>query len=159
LTVKLAVREIPAAVAVTVTAVCVLTVLVDAVKLAVAWPAGTVTLVGTETAAFELVRLTAVPPEGAGVVRVTVPVDEAPPVTLVGESASDESSDVVPVAACGLKLRVAENGPKTPAALRARTRHHNWRAGSPPTTACDAVTVGLATNGATMVAVSSTVTS
>jgi hypothetical protein len=65
-------------VAVTVTEVCVLTPLVDAVKLVLACPPGTVTLVGTETAAFELVRLTAVPPDGAAAVRVTAPVEEAP---------------------------------------------------------------------------------
>ena len=159
LTVRVAVRETPAAVAVTVTEVCVLTVLVDAAKLALAWPPGTVTLVGTETAPLELVRLTAVPAEGAGAVRVTVPVEDAPPITLVGERASEESTAVVPVAACGVKLRVEENGPKAPAEFRARTRHHICRAGSPLRTACDAVTVGLATYGADMVEVSSTLTS
>jgi hypothetical protein len=108
---------------------------------------------------LELVKLTAVPAEGAGAVRVTVPVEEAPPVTLVGESTSVESAAVVPVAACGVKLRVEENGPKTPAEFRARTRHHSWRAGSPLRTACDTVTVGLATNGELKGEVSSTWTS
>jgi hypothetical protein len=159
LTVTVAVRAVPAEVAVTVTEVCVLTVLVDAVKLALAWPPGTVTLVGTETAACELVRLTAMPAEGAGAVRVTVPVDEAPPATLVGESVSEERVGVVLVAAWGVKLRVDENGPKTPAAFRARTRHHSWRAGRPLRTACDSVTVGLATNGAATDEESSTLTS
>jgi hypothetical protein len=124
-TVNVAVRETPPAVAVTVTALGELTVPVDAVKVALAWPPGMVTLVGTETAAVELVRVTTMPAAGAAAVRVTVPVDAAPPVTVVGASASDERVDVVLAGACGVKLRVAEKGPKTPAALRARTRHHS----------------------------------
>lgn len=68
---------------------------------------------------------------------------------------------VGPVAAAwGVKLRVAENGPNTPAEFRARTRHHNCCAGSPAgSDASDAVTVGLATNGAAMVDELSTCTS
>jgi hypothetical protein len=83
-------------------------------------------LAGTVTAAFELVRLTAIPPAGAAAVSVTVAVDDAPPDTLVGESDSAERAGAVVVApACGVKLRVDENAPKTPAAFRARTRHHS----------------------------------
>lgn len=36
-----------------------------------------------------------------------------------------------PAGACGVKLRVEENGPNRPAALRARTRHHSCCAGKP----------------------------
>jgi hypothetical protein len=61
---------------------------------------------------------------------------------------------------CGVKRRTAENGPKTPAEFCARTRHQNVCAGKPAANvACDAVVVGLATNGAEIVDVSSTWTS
>jgi hypothetical protein len=61
---------------------------------------------------------------------------------------------------CGVKRRAVENGPKTPDAFRARTRHHSVCAGSPAdSVACDAVVVGLAMNGAAIVELSSTCTS
>jgi hypothetical protein len=70
---------------VTVTAVVEATELVVAVKAAVVAPAATVTDAGTWAAAvFELVSVTTVPPIGAGLSRVTVPVDEVPPRTEVG---------------------------------------------------------------------------
>ena len=54
-------------------------------------PASTVTFACTVAAdVFELVRVTTAPPEGATLARVTVPVEELPPRTLVGESESDE---------------------------------------------------------------------
>src|SRR5213593_3778907 len=54
------------------------------VKVALVAPAGTVTLNGT-VAAVELHESeTDPPPLGAGALNVTVPVDEAPPSTLVG---------------------------------------------------------------------------
>src|SRR5687767_8801796 len=60
-------------------------------KVAELRPAGTVTFGGTVTAlAFDLVRPTTAPPEGAGLPRVTVPVEEPPPSTLVGERDTDE---------------------------------------------------------------------
>lgn len=58
---------------------------VVAVNDALEAPAGTVTLSGTLTApGRELLRLTAIPPVGAGLPRVTVPVAGVPPGTLVG---------------------------------------------------------------------------
>ena len=64
------------------------------------------------------------------------------------------------VAPCGVKRRAPENGPKTPAELRARTRHHRVCAGKPAASvACDVVVVGLATNGDEIVDVLSTWTS
>jgi hypothetical protein len=54
-------------------------------------------------------------------------------------------------AAPGVKRRVDENGPNTPAEFRARTRHHNRCAGRPPIVAWDVVTTAFATNGDAMV--------
>ena len=52
-------------------------------KVVAVAPAGTVTVPGTVAApVFELVSFTARPAAGAGPVRITVPVDEDPPVTM-----------------------------------------------------------------------------
>ena len=62
-----------------------LTGLVVMVKVAVVAPAATVTLAGTWAAAVLLLdRLTMAPAAGAGPFRVTVPVEDAPPITEVG---------------------------------------------------------------------------
>src|SRR5262245_40758032 len=62
-------------------------------KVALVWPAATVTLTGTVAAAvFELASDTVAPPAGAAAVRVTVPVDGVPPVTLAGLTAMAESA-------------------------------------------------------------------
>ena len=54
-------------------------------------PAGTVTLAGTVAAAvLLLVRSTVMPPVGASAERVTVPVEEVPPVTVVGLTLTEE---------------------------------------------------------------------
>jgi hypothetical protein len=84
-TVKVAVRLTLLYAAVIVTAVVEDTLPVVAVKVVVVAPAATVTDAGTWAAAvFELVRVTTAPPVGAGLSRVTVPVEEAPPMTEVG---------------------------------------------------------------------------
>jgi hypothetical protein len=75
---------------VTVTAFCVATGCVVAENVEESWPTGTVTLAGTETAASPLDSVTSAPPEGATLVKVTVPVEEVGPVTLDGEKASEE---------------------------------------------------------------------
>jgi hypothetical protein len=55
-------------------------------------PAATVTLAGTVAAAVLLLEsATTLPPDGAAADSVTVPVDDVPPVTLVGLSDNDDS--------------------------------------------------------------------
>src|SRR5580700_4433581 len=67
------------------------TTLVLTVNDALLAPAATVTLEGTLAAiVLPLDRVTCAPPAGAGSLKDTVPVEESPPVTLVGFSASEE---------------------------------------------------------------------
>lgn len=75
-----------------VTAVDAATALVLTVKLVLAAPAETVTLVGTCAAAVLLLeRVTCAPPVGAGPLNVTVPVEDCvPPITLVGFRVNEE---------------------------------------------------------------------
>src|SRR5690349_10292214 len=61
------------------------------VKVSLLLPAATVTERGTVAAALLLESETDTPPVGAGPLKVMVPVAEAPPVTLAGETATDES--------------------------------------------------------------------
>ena len=55
-------------------------------KVAEVEPAGTTTDAGTTALARFDVRVTTAPPAGAGPVKVTVPVEVAPPATLVGDT-------------------------------------------------------------------------
>jgi len=65
--------------------VALVTKLVETVKLADVDPAGTVTLAGTvATAALLLESGTSAPPAGAAALSVTVPIEAAPPGTLLG---------------------------------------------------------------------------
>src|SRR5258706_388645 len=91
-TVSAAVLVVPPYAAPIVTAVEALTALVLTVKLAVVAPAATVTLAGTRAAAVLLLESeTTAPPDGAALLKVTVPVEDCvPPVTLVGFSANAE---------------------------------------------------------------------
>jgi hypothetical protein len=62
------------------------------VKVALAAPAATITLEGTLAVAVLLLEsVTCAPPAGAGPLSVTVPVEEFPPVTLVGFRVIEES--------------------------------------------------------------------
>jgi hypothetical protein len=62
------------------------------VNVRLALPAATVTLEGTVARAVLLLdSVTTAPPLGAAALRVTVPVEELPPTTVVGLTASEES--------------------------------------------------------------------
>ena len=70
--------------------VFVATGLVVTVKVAVVVFAGTVTFAGTLAAPGLLLnKLTTAPLAGAGPVKITVPVDEVPPITEVGFSVTE----------------------------------------------------------------------
>ncbi len=74
-----------------VTSVGFATVVVVIVKVALVAPAGTVMLAGgVATKGLLLERVTTCPPEDAAAVNVAVPVESAPPTTLVGLSVSEE---------------------------------------------------------------------
>jgi hypothetical protein len=67
-------------------------------KVALAAPAGTVTLAGTVAAELLLESVTCTPPPGgAGPFNVTVPVEGFPPVTLPGLRASEERTGGITV--------------------------------------------------------------
>jgi hypothetical protein len=65
---------------------------VVAVNVALELPALTVTVAGTTALALLLDNATTTPPVGAVPVKVTVPVEEVPPVTLAGLSDTPESA-------------------------------------------------------------------
>jgi hypothetical protein len=71
--------------------------LVVTLKLALAAPAATVKLAGTDAAGLLLESATCAPPAGAGPFNVTVPVAVFPPVMLAGLMVSEERSDGVTV--------------------------------------------------------------
>jgi hypothetical protein len=74
-----------------VTAVEKLTEVVEMANVALVLPGATVTLAGTAaTVGALLARAITVPAGGAAVLSVTVPVDCAPPVTLVGSTRKSE---------------------------------------------------------------------
>jgi len=84
------------------------TALVLTVNAADLAPAATRTLAGAEPGAVAL-RVTVIPPVGAGPLMFTVPVDEVPPVTLVGltETLSGAGASTVTVQGTDLPLAVA----------------------------------------------------
>ena len=85
-TVSKVVLVVPPYEAVMVTGVAAVTALVVTVNVALVAPAATVTLAGTAAADALLERETTAPPPGAAPLSVTVPVDDAPPLTLAGLS-------------------------------------------------------------------------
>ena len=96
-TVSAAVRVTPAKTAEMVAEVEAVTEVVVTVKLALVAPASTVTLAGTFAAVELSESVTTAPPAGAAALKVTVPVEEFPPTTLVGLRDSAEIVGVVVV--------------------------------------------------------------
>jgi len=146
LTVSTAVRVTPPKVPEIDNAVVAVTLVVVIEKVALVAPAATVTLAGTvATAVFALLRPTTAPPAGAPAVSVTVPCDELPPTTEVGDTLTVDklAAGGGGGAACAVKRRAAENDPATPAELMPWTRQKSCCAGKPLTVACDTVTVWL----------------
>lgn len=90
-TVSAAVRVTPAKTAEMVAEVEAVTEVVVTVKFALVAPAGTVTLAGTAVAPELSESDTAAPPLGAAALKMTVPVEALPPVTLVGLRLKAES--------------------------------------------------------------------
>lgn len=82
--VRLAFCEEPLSVAVIVAVDVAVTPVVETVKFAEVEPAGTVTDGAVVAGAPDALRVTVVPPVGAGTPRVTVPEAELPPTTDVG---------------------------------------------------------------------------
>jgi len=77
------------------------------VNVALVEPAGMVTLDGTfANAVLLLESATTAPPEGAGALKVTLPVEESLPCTLVGLSVSDDNTGPAP--GVGVEVGVAE---------------------------------------------------
>src|SRR5258706_429353 len=94
-----------------VTAVDAVTALVATVKVALVAPAAIVTLAGVlATVVLLLESVTVAPPDGAAALKVTVPVDEFPPVTLVGFRVSEERETVAVAAADTANARTAGLG-------------------------------------------------
>ena len=94
--------------AVMVTAVVDDTLCVFTVNVALLAPAATVTLDGTlATEVLLLDSVTVVPPDGAGPLSVTVPVEELPPWTVVGLRVSEASDTPEPDVAVGVGVAEA----------------------------------------------------
>ena len=94
-TVNVALCEVVPVVPVMAAGVSVSTALVVMVNVAVLDPDCTVTFCGTVAAPLPLESVTVTPPIGAFPVRVTVPVEEAPPMTLVGLTDSEAMTGAV----------------------------------------------------------------
>ena len=85
--------------------VVVLTGTVVIVNVAVVCPAAIVTVAGIVTAVLVVDNATAAPPIGAAPLRVTVPVDEAPPTTVAGFRPMDKRT-------AGVTVRLALRAPE-----------------------------------------------
>ena len=103
--VSAAVLVTPAKTAEIVTEVEAVTAVVVTVKGALLAPAGTVTLAGAVAAAELSESDTVAPPLGAAALKVTVPVEEVPPTTLLG--LRETVDRVAPVDAVALSVSVA----------------------------------------------------
>jgi hypothetical protein len=71
------------------------TVFVVTLSVALVFPAAIVTVAGTVAEALLLDKDTETPPAGATPLKVTVPVEDVPPVTLGGFTESEERATVI----------------------------------------------------------------
>jgi hypothetical protein len=94
-TVSKVVLVVPPYVAEMVSGVATVTALVVTVNVALVAPPATVTLAGTVAADALLERDTIAPPLGAAPLSVTVPIDDVPPLTLVGLRVTEDSATAV----------------------------------------------------------------
>jgi hypothetical protein len=94
-TVSVPVTVVPLNEARTVALMLLGTVAVDAVKVALVAPAGTVTVAGTVTLGLDETNVTTAPSGPAAPLRVTRPVDETPPTTAFGVIATDAGTEGV----------------------------------------------------------------
>ena len=114
LTVRTAVAEVLPTEAVIVGAVLDATGVVVIWKVAAVAPAATVTVAGVTALGSLEDKATLHPPVGAGAVKVTVPVEEVPPVTVLGARVKEEGAGgttvktVVTTAFCALAVIVAD---------------------------------------------------
>ena len=88
----------------------VVTAVVDTVNVAVVAPAGTVSVAGT-VAGLMADSWTTAPPDGAGALSVTVAVDDDPPGTLVGLSASPVTQKFFDVLGLIVTFALADDAP------------------------------------------------
>lgn len=109
LTVRVAVLLTVPVLAVIVSVAVVATAVVVTVNVAVVDPAATTTEDGTDADVALEERVTVVPPVGAAPVRVTVPVEEVPPVTDVGLTATLDA-----VGASTVSFAVLVDAPEVP---------------------------------------------
>lgn len=79
------------------TVFCAATAVVVTVNVAVVAPLGTVTDVGTVATMLLELSVTVVPVDPAGPLNVTVPVDEFPPTTAVGDKLTEFNDTTVTV--------------------------------------------------------------
>ena len=153
--VRVVVRLTELYVAVMVAVVFAPTAVVVMVKFALVAPAATVTLAGTVAELELLLNATTAPPDGAALVSVTVPCELLPPTTEVGFTLTVDKL-ATGGAPWGVKRRVDDQFPATPAEFRARTRHQCCTADRPDTLTCETVEVRLRTSGAEKVLLLST---
>ena len=130
-TVSGAVRLVPLYEAVIVTVVLAATADVVIVKVPVKPPVGTVTLAGTLATAVLLLESETTVVSGAATLTITVPLEASPPATVDGLTSRFVSA-VGGGAACGVKLRAADQAPGVPAVLTPRTRQNCVVVASPP---------------------------
>lgn len=83
------------------------TVEVATLKVAVELPAGTVTLGGTVASELLADSPTEIPPAGAALLKVTVPVEGLPPTTEVGSRDTDDNVNAGVIVSCAVAFTPA----------------------------------------------------